>query len=266
MTILHIFGLFFLLITPPAAAAASPALCSPAWTQSIAKLVQTDDGKGHGPDVGSDEWKSVVEFRLGVRDTKGFPARDSEAWCQRIEQLAGTPQKPAYDCSKRSGSVELMVCRNEELAALDRRMAGIYAAALRKAKNEHPPVLRAEQRGWVKGRNDCWKGKDVRACVKDSYVHRIAELQARYRLVGFTGPVRWACNGNPRDELIVTFFKTDPTTLIAERGDSTSLMYQQPAASGTKYVGRNESFWEHQGEATVVWGYGAPEMRCRVSP
>lgn len=51
--------------------------------------------------------------------------------------------------------------------------------------------------------------------------------------------------------------------MIAEHGDSVSLMYQQPSASGTRYQGRNESLWEHQGEASITWGYGAPEMHCK---
>lgn len=52
--------------------------------------------------------------------------------------------------------------------------------------------------------------------------------------------------------MVVTFFKTDPQTLVAERGDSVSLMYLQPSGSSSKYQGRNESLWEHQGEATIV--------------
>jgi uncharacterized protein len=123
-------------------------------------------------------------------------------------------------------------------------------------------VLHAEQRGWIKGRNDCWKSADKRACVQDEYVRRIAELQARYRLVPGRGPFSFACDGNPANEVVVTYFQTEPPTLIAERGDSTSLMFQQPSASGARYLGRNESFWEHQGVATIVWGYGAPKMRC----
>lgn len=39
-------------------------------------------------------------------------------------------------------------------------------------------------------------------------------------------------------------------------------MYQQLSASGSKYQGRNEILWEHQGEALVTWGYGAAEIRC----
>jgi hypothetical protein len=40
-------------------------------------------------------------------------------------------------------------------------------------------------------------------------------------------------------------------------------MFAERSASGSRYVGRNESFWEHQGEARIVWGYQAPEMVCR---
>jgi uncharacterized protein len=170
---------------------------------------------------------------------------------------------PSFDCSKvQKGSIEELICKDEGLSALDRKMATVYAEAAQKAKNEHPPVLRAEQRGWIKGRNDCWKSADKRQCIDQSYRRRIAELQARYRLVTANGPFWYSCDGDPRNEVVVTFFKTDPPTLEAEYGDQVSLMYLEPSASGSKYQGRNESFWEHQGEATIVWGYGAPEMHC----
>lgn len=170
---------------------------------------------------------------------------------------------PSFPCGKASsGSIEALICSDAALSALDRRLADVFAAAAKKAANERPPVLRAEQRGWVKGRDECWKSADLRACVEESYLRRIAELQARYRLVAAIGPVTFACDGDRRNEIVVTFFRTDPPTLIAECGDGVSLMYQVRSASGTKYQGRNESFWEHQGVARVAWGYGAPEMRC----
>ena len=170
---------------------------------------------------------------------------------------------PSFDCGKvEAGSIEALICADEGLAALDRVMAGVYRQASERATNEHPPVLRAEQRGWIKGRNDCWKSDDVRACVETSYRLRIAELQARYRLVEFTGPVFYACDGDPRNEIVVTFFPTDPPTLVAERGDSVSLMYLEPSASGSKYRGRNETLWVKGAEALITWGYEAPEMRC----
>lgn len=171
---------------------------------------------------------------------------------------------PSFDCRKVSdSSIEKMICNDEQLAGMDRKLAEVYGAATKKAVNEHPPVLKAEQRGWIKGRNECWKSDDKRSCVKDEYQRRIAELQARYRLVSFNGPVFYFCGGNPANEVIATFFQTEPPTLIAERGDQVSLMYLQKSASGTKYQGRNESLWEHQGEALITWGYGSREMKCK---
>ncbi len=264
---------------PAGASPAAPPLCSDAWNRLIDAKVTSGDGLGHGPDIGSDEWKGTIEFRLGVRGKPGLPSRTSEAWCGTIDALVrareaktqpkattvAAAQGPAFNCRKvEPGSIEAMICGDAELSALDKKLAGVYAAATAKAKSERPPVLRAEQRGWVKGRNDCWKSSDRRGCVRDEYVRRIAELQARYRLVPSRGPFAFACDGNPANEVVVIYFATEPSTMIAERGDSVSLMFQQPAASGAKYQGRNESFWEHQSVATIVWGYSAPEMRCTL--
>ena len=259
-------------------------LCSDSWYQFIEDAVVSGDNQGHGPDIGSDEWKSVIEFKLGIRDEPNLPNRDSEAWCRHIDQIVRERHAassnssldksglakiigPSYDCTKvEANSIEEMICKDNELSALDRKLSNVYSAAAQKATNEHPPVLKAEQRGWIKGRNECWKADDERACIQYAYQRRIAELEARYRLVNGSDPVRFICDENPANEVIVTFFQTDPPTLIAERGDSISLMYLQPSASGTKYQGRNKTFWEHQGEASITWGYGAQKMRCIKEP
>ena len=125
-------------------------------------------------------------------------------------------------------------------------------------------IAATEQRGWIKGRNDCWKADDKKGCAKTEYQRRIAELQAHYQLVESIGPIRFQCGDSPADELIVTFYESDSPTLIAERGDSVSLMYQVPAASGSKYEGRNESFWEHQGEASV--DFFGNKLSCKPAP
>ena len=259
-------------------------LCSDPWYQFIEETVLTGDNQGHGPDVGSGEWKSVIEFKLGIRDNPNLPDRDSEAWCRLIDQIVrkryaassdknGDPSGPvtaagpSYDCDKvETNSIEEMICQDNELSALDRKLSVIYSAAKKKAANEHPPVLKAEQHGWIKGRNECWKSSDKRACVQDEYQRRIAELQAKYRLVRSNGPIRFICNENPANEVIVTFFQTEPLTLIAERGDSVSLMYLQPGGGGRKYQGRNETFSENQGKVAITWGYGTPQMGCKKAP
>ncbi|MEW5685502.1 MAG: MliC family protein [Pseudomonadota bacterium] len=173
---------------------------------------------------------------------------------------------PAFDCRKATGEIQPLICGTPELSALDRRASEVFAQALPKTDSRGRARLRAEQRGWIKGRDDCWKADDKPACVKDAYVRRIAELQATYRLVPAIGPVRFQCDGNAAKEVVATFFRTDPPTAVAEFGDQSSMMYAAPSGSGARYVGRNEQFWEHQGEARVTWGYGAPEMVCRKRP
>ena len=176
---------------------------------------------------------------------------------------AHAADRPSFDCAQvRAGSIEALVCADPGLVQLDQRLAATYAQAARLARRQRPNLLPAEQRGWIKGRNDCWKDSDRRACVEHAYLRRHAELQARYRLVPGSAPVRFACDGEARNAVIVTYFATEPATLLAERGDQTALMFQQPMASGTSYLGRNERFSEHQGVVSITWGVDARPMRC----
>lgn len=184
--------------------------------------------------------------------------------CTFLIAVTARAEGPSFDCGKvEAGSIEEMVCKDENLTVLDLKMAEVYKEASKKAVNEHPPVLKAEQRGWIKGRDECWKSDDKKKCVEESYTLRIAELQARYRLVSSDGPFFYVCDDNPAKEVVITFFKTDPPTLIAEFGDGVSLMYLQPSGSGSKYQGRNEAAWIKGKEAMITWGYGSPEMSCK---
>jgi hypothetical protein len=69
------------------AATDTAAPCPQATFESLAAAVQTGDGQGHGPDTGSDEWQSTVEFRLGVRGNPDVPNRGTQAWCDFVNEL-----------------------------------------------------------------------------------------------------------------------------------------------------------------------------------
>ena len=171
---------------------------------------------------------------------------------------------PAFDCTKATaGSIEQLICEDPILAQLDQTLANVYSEATAKAIGDNSPLLKTEQVGWIKGRDDCWKSDDKFNCIKTEYERRITELQARHALVNAIGPVRFSCGETAADDLLVTFYQSNIPSLIATRGDTSSLMFLVTAASGSKYEGRNESFWEHQGEARVVWGYEAPELVCK---
>jgi len=66
----------------------------------------------------------------------------------------GQRPRSTYD-HLQSGSIDDLVCGDRGLSGLGRELAEVYAAALKNAGNAHPPVLKAEQRGWFKGRNAC---------------------------------------------------------------------------------------------------------------
>jgi len=183
-------------------------------------------------------------------------------------QAAGAGPGPSFSCDAvATGSIADRVCNDPELARLDRDLAAVYRDAMAHAGDTASAKLRAGQRGWVKGRDDCWKAADPRQCVEGAYRYRIAELQASYRLAPASSPITYHCDSDPGNPITVTFFNsTDPPTLIAVRGDSSSPMFHEPSASGSRYRGRNGSFWEHHGEALVTWGFDTEHMRCRKRP
>ena len=86
---------------------------------------------------------------------------------------------PSFDCRKASHEVEELICSDAGLADLDRSLADLYGVLLKHSSPSEQKHLKAEQRGWVKGRNDCWKSSDQRGCVKREYEARISELRDR---------------------------------------------------------------------------------------
>jgi hypothetical protein len=60
--------------------------CTTDWYSVVEKQVPTDDGHGHGPDLGSGEWRSVVEFKLGIHGNPEVPSRGTDQWCDYIDK------------------------------------------------------------------------------------------------------------------------------------------------------------------------------------
>jgi membrane-bound inhibitor of C-type lysozyme len=95
---------------------------------------------------------------------------------------------------------------------------------------------------------------------------RVAALEARSGLAAAHGPVRYVCDGDPPDEMVATYFGTDPPSALVERGERVAWLYGVPAASGAKYRGAGQVLWDHHGEAMILRADGAPEQHCVTAP
>lgn len=184
-------------------------------------------------------------------------------------------QGPSFDCSKAKGQVPELICKDPGLAKLDRQLDGVYKAAMAKARDKMPAQLRSEQSGWVKGRDECWKAQgpdnpvgltlswmaqNVRECVEGNYKIRISELQGKWGLVT-EKPVSYACANNPANEVVATFFETDPKTVRLERGDRVVTAWMLP--DGSKYEGPDVALSVKGSEASVTWREESLQCRAR---
>jgi uncharacterized protein YecT (DUF1311 family) len=164
---------------------------------------------------------------------------------------------PSFDCARAESSAEALVCEDAELAALDLLVAERYAAALSVAEGldagaqQAVDDLRTYQRGWIKGRDDCWKADDLRACVEAAYLRREGELVAQWLLEEPTRTAFWSCGGNPANEVVTMFFATTLPSVRFERGDTIDTGSLVPTASGERYEGAFGRFiWIKVDEAT----------------
>ena len=181
--------------------------------------------------------------------------------------LPGAAHSQAINCAKvKPGGVEFLLCQDEGLMAQDKKMTEVLLAAEPIAAKERPPMLKAEQRGWSKMRDECLKADDKKTCLHSSYKLRIAELQASYRLLLTTATVSYRCGNNPGIIFTAVTFATDPPTLAAEFDESTAVLYLKPGGAGTHYENSQVNFVEADGIAKIVWGPGNPVMSCKREP
>ncbi|MGH1408101.1 MAG: MliC family protein [Aeromonas sp.] len=172
---------------------------------------------------------------------------------------------PSFDCTKASGAVEPLICEDAALAKLDNQLNHLWPKAIKEMSEEDRKNEKASQRGWIKGRNDCWKADDVRACVEQSYLTRITELQIMGGQVMVPSPVGYRCG----DSQVVVYFYDEtalPSAVINldERGKDTQqfFAFQTKTASGAKYETTDLSLWVKGREARLT-RFGQPDSQCR---
>jgi uncharacterized protein YecT (DUF1311 family) len=161
--------------------------------------------------------------------------------------LAASPaiglDRPSFDCNEAASAAEKLVCEDAGLARLDRLVADRYAAALTvirsldtgaKAAEDN---LRAHQRGWIKGRDECWKADKLRDCVESSYLRREGYLVATWLLDKPTSVAFWSCGENPANEVVTYLFDTALPSIRFERGDLIDTGSLVPSDAGSRFEG-----------------------------
>lgn len=180
-----------------------------------------------------------------------------------ISSTAAAHSGPTFDCTDASGEVETLICQDERLAALDRRMAEVYEAAMAALPTEDAATERVMQRGWISGRNECWKEDDVRACTELSYQTRMAQLQIKSGQLIAPIPFGYTCEGGDGRPVTAAFYgQTEPPSVVITVGSDQVIAFRAAAASGARYIAARVEFWEHQGEVTLEW-FGTTRT-CRV--
>lgn len=173
----------------------------------------------------------------------------------------------SFDCSKATQKVEKLVCGDDQLAGLDRTLAGDFKKAMGQITAEDQTDLRATQAAWIKSRDACGEDADPKACALQSYKTRIAILGAKYGLapVG-TGTFLFTCSDAAETSFYATFFETDPATMnLVTRPpmpEQAETLVQGMSGSGARYEGEGGIvFWNKGDDAMVEWPAGT-EFTC----
>ncbi|HSF19527.1 MAG TPA: MliC family protein [Vicinamibacteria bacterium] len=186
---------------------------------------------------------------------KAFESSDWVVWGLALTCGAyAQSSTPSFDCSKDSSDLEKLICTDEALAALDRKMAEVFEKALGSLPSEELSTLKATQRGWIKGRDECSKADDLRECVEYSYRSRIVELQIQSGQLEVPSAVGYTCQGNEGTPVFATYYtETDPPSAVITVGNEQVIAFRSPSGSGAKYAADDVELWEHQGTATLEW-------------
>jgi uncharacterized protein len=181
---------------------------------------------------------------------------------------ASAAAQPSFNCEKAGSDAEELICADERLSQLDQRLAQTYKTAVSAAENLDAGAdtalknLRASQRGWIKGRDECWKADDLRTCIESSYLMREGVLVATWILQEPATIAAYSCENNPANEVTAYFFDTELPGIRLEYGDGIKTGSLVPSASGAKYMTDfGGMFWTKGDTAQFAWTEGEV-MNC----
>ena len=199
----------------------------------------------------------------------------AEAAAMAAGAASPSPAKPDFDCAKAEGEAQELICKTPELAQMDVELGRLYALAAKGdfMSPDRLNELKAMQRGWIKGRDDCWKADDTMQCVATAYAQRIHELRQGYAnarsddAAGIsTGPLALACEGTDFG-VALTLVQSDPGAAYLQWNANGIALAHVATGSGAKYAGiwsgeKAELFTK--GDEALLTLPGEVERKCRI--
>jgi uncharacterized protein len=93
-----------------------------------------------------------------------------------VASIPAAAGNPSFDCDRARHPVEMLICADDELAALDIAVARAYASALARAPASEVKHLKTDQTAWRKSLLRCGRQADERACTLTGYQTRLKEI------------------------------------------------------------------------------------------
>lgn len=203
------------------------------------------------------------EFLSNIEYVRSYVFRDGDLYLTTMADgsiLQFTPVDgggdslaPSFDCSKASGKVEQTICSDSSLAALDRKLDTLYKQALISYPEDEIKTLKAYQRGWIKGRNDCWKATDLETCVRSEYDTRITDLQIATGSQMVPAPTLFDCDGG---SVLTAYFYPDtqvPAAVFNKHPDQITALATDSETADAAYTAANFLFTQTGDSAQLTW-------------
>lgn len=175
----------------------------------------------------------------------------------------GAPRaaNPSFDCDKADGPVETLLCQNDALADLDRRMTQVYADALRAFSDPQRTTQREAQEQWLRERDACGCAPDVARCVQRSYDVRITYLQVAAGLFRVSDAATWSC-GAAGPVTVRLYDLTQLPAAVVQVGDAPAqVAVSRPGGGGIRYQGTTLTF-RIRGDTAVLGRKGETDVTC----
>lgn len=189
----------------------------------------------------------LVLSACGAKADQPAPASTTPA---SAATSAPTTHPAAVDCAKPASDAQRLVCNDQQLGDLDRRLQAAYQQALARPGADQG-ALGAAQASWAAARDACPQNTDLRSCVLEAYRTRLVQLAVADPATAQPPVVAYQC---PADDgpLTAQFYNQfDPPTAVLNWKGNQQILFQQPSGSGARYGRQGSEYWEHQGEVRL---------------